>query len=905
MNQKPIVTADDAQVVLLGSSIAAASLFSASDPDGNPITKYRFLDASGSPTSGYFTLNGVVQTAGLLFTINAADLVDVEYHAGSIVGKENIQIQAFDGIVWSDVALIAMHSAVANTSAPIVAASNIPVVAYEEVALTGLVSASDPDGWPIIRYQFRDRATNPNSGFFELNGVAQAQNTWFFVEADQFTSLRYVGALNGQSELVDIKAFDGVTWSSVKTVSAITSNNNNRPVVQPASHTFVENVSVPIETLFTYTDADGNTIKKYRFLDASSGAGSGFVTRAGIVQPSGTWIEVPVENLASVSYTTADHASTEQLRVRVWDGKHWSTIQNIFINTQVRAAVETPRSRWIEDLERIEAPDLFSKSDAGPAHTKYQIYDGSITNPNPVLDLTGKFWQGETILPSLTVLEFTPAQLAEIEYESGKWDERTIDDLYIRARNAAGWSRWERAVINTEPSFITALNTTGTAEEPLSWIQVLSGQSTQLPVTVTYSFAATYPQDGRDTGGVAADDFVPITAQARQAIREQISRIDDMLENIRYQEISDLTIDPTFGPHGMIRIHFYTDDAEDAPAAFAFFPSTAPNGGDIWINVFQVSPVNWGDGSGARHVFNHEFGHANGLRHPFLDSVGPLLPPETENNTYTSMSYTGTLSGAPNRVYGLNDIAALQNAYGASTTSRTENTLYSIPGYWKGSTDWTETLYDSGGIDTIDWSVSPFNDVIDLREGGTGRMGASGATNVLIAFGTVIENAIGGNGANTIIGNNAVNVLSGGFGNDDLTSYGGNDVMRGGGGDDTYRWAFGDHDDTIDEQAAAGRDRLEIGDFTGLGLNNFTEDFVFNRLGNDLVIDLRIDGGPTEGKITIKNQALGGSRVETLETLGVDVDLVDLFSKIAGVNQKFAIDFATAPSSFGRLVVPV
>jgi hypothetical protein len=76
-------------------------------------------------------------------------------------------------------------------------------------------------------------------------------------------------------------------------------------------------------------------------------------------------------------------------------------------------------------------------------------------------------------------------------------------------------------------------------------------------------------------------------------------------------------------------------------------------------------------------------------------------------------------------------------------------------------------------------------------------------------------------------------------------------------------------------------------------------------LGNDLVIDLRIDGGPTEGKITIKNQALGGSRVETLETLGVDVDLVDLFSKIAGVNQKFAIDFATAPSSFGRLVVPV
>ena len=50
--------------------------------------------------------------------------------------------------------------------------------------------------------------------------------------------------------------------------------------------------------------------------------------------------------------------------------------------------------------------------------------------------------------------------------------------------------------------------------------------------------------------------------------------------------------------------------------------------------------------------------------------------------------------------------------------------------------------------------------------------------NVVIARGTVIENAIGGSGADTLIGNSVGNILSGRAGSDVLTGGNGNDVFR-------------------------------------------------------------------------------------------------------------------------------
>jgi hypothetical protein len=61
-------------------------------------------------------------------------------------------------------------------------------------------------------------------------------------------------------------------------------------------------------------------------------------------------------------------------------------------------------------------------------------------------------------------------------------------------------------------------------------------------------------------------------------------------------------------------------------------------------------------------------------------------------------------------------------------------------------------------------------------------------SNVWIAYGVTIENAIGGTGDDVITGNDANNRLDGNSGNDTLLGGAGNDTLFGGAGNDTFDW---------------------------------------------------------------------------------------------------------------------
>ncbi len=61
---------------------------------------------------------------------------------------------------------------------------------------------------------------------------------------------------------------------------------------------------------------------------------------------------------------------------------------------------------------------------------------------------------------------------------------------------------------------------------------------------------------------------------------------------------------------------------------------------------------------------------------------------------------------------------------------------------------------------------------LDLAGGAFSTVAATGSNNLAIAFGTVIEDAIGGGYNDRIVGNEAANRLSGGGGDDVLTGRG-------------------------------------------------------------------------------------------------------------------------------------
>ena len=172
---------------------------------------------------------------------------------------------------------------------------------------------------------------------------------------------------------------------------------------------------------------------------------------------------------------------------------------------------------------------------------------------------------------------------------------------------------------------------------------------------------------------------------------------------------------------------------------------------------------------------------------------------------------------------------------------------HASPTYTGSSNSTIDAIWDTGGKkDEFDAS-SRSNDVkLDLREGYFSQFGS--IEDVVITFGTVIENAKGGKGDDTINGNDVKNKLNGGNGDDDIMGYGGNDNVKGGGGSDEIRG--GDGNDKInggggndDIYGGGGKDKMDGSkgndQLTG---NGGADKFVMKKKGGtDVITDFQDD----------------------------------------------------------------
>ncbi len=294
--------------------------------------------------------------------------------------------------------------------------------------------------------------------------------------------------------------------------------------------------------------------------------------------------------------------------------------------------------------------------------------------------------------------------------------------------------------------------------------------------------------------------------------------------NISFQQVVD-----TVSSVGDIRFAWTsaTDTTSTGELAWgwASYPDpTWPSGGDVWISTVSSGATNpnWSVGSSNYEALLHEIGHAVGMKHPFERT--PVLSGAQGSTQYTVMSYTDhphslfvRVTSNPNGSFSwssfnvqsdtpmLYDVAAIQYLYGANQSYRTGNDVYTFDP----STPFFRTIWDAGGSDTI--SVSNFTKgcLIDLRQGhfskitiesDTSPPGVNwnsppptptydGTDNLAIAYGAVIENAIGGSGNDTLIGNDAANTLKGGPGNDTIDGGAGIDTIDGGAGIDAAVYA--------------------------------------------------------------------------------------------------------------------
>ncbi|QNM83783.1 M10 family metallopeptidase C-terminal domain-containing protein [Sphingomonas sabuli] len=248
------------------------------------------------------------------------------------------------------------------------------------------------------------------------------------------------------------------------------------------------------------------------------------------------------------------------------------------------------------------------------------------------------------------------------------------------------------------------------------------------------------------------------------------------------------------------------DDSDEGAYSTSSYSNHIISRSEVNVDVAWLTEYGANQQGYAFQAYIHEIGHALGLGH--AGDYNSVATYDTDalfaNDAWSTsiMSYFSQTENAyfVDRGFDYNfaltpmsaDILAMRFLYGLSTTTREGNTTY--------GTNWTNdsgalTIFDSGGIDTIDLGNRSGSQLVNLNSGTFSNvLGETG--NIAIAPFTVIENARTGTGADTLIGNSAANFLDSGSGNDTLQGNAGDDRLAPGQGSNTVNGGAGS--DTVD-----------------------------------------------------------------------------------------------------------
>lgn len=419
-----------------------------------------------------------------------------------------------------------------------------------------------------------------------------------------------------------------------------------------------------------------------------------------------------------------------------------------------------------------------------------------------------------------------------------------------------------------------------------------------------------------NNGFTAGLGFSQYSPAQQAAARQAITMWDDLIPQ-SFRESNGMGADIVFS------------NSSDPGQAYAYYPVVG-KGYKFASDVFTRNPSeNWTNewftpGGYGNTTLIHELGHTLGLSHPgaYNGAAATNYLGQAEyaqdSMQYSIMSYwSGSETNALTVNWSvflnnyaqtpmLHDIYAIQSQYGADLTTRADATTYGFNSTAGHSVfDFAVnpfpylSIYDAGGVDTIDLSGFTVSQFLDLHAGSFSSIGgalpsltdinadraelgyapitqasatatfnsyltasasrissdqqyygqaavnginASEYQNVSIAYGTTIENGIGGSARDLIHGNEVANVLEGRGGDDVLRGFEGNDTLIGGLGNDQLEGGLG-NDILLGD---AGIDRLTGGSgadtfkFTVANIGDLITDFAgddridLSALGSDL-----------------------------------------------------------------------
>lgn len=351
--------------------------------------------------------------------------------------------------------------------------------------------------------------------------------------------------------------------------------------------------------------------------------------------------------------------------------------------------------------------------------------------------------------------------------------------------------------------------------------------------TITYSFLQSDPKLGYT-------NWRPLDSFQKELVREAFSKISSYIE-LKFVEVpsgGDIQFGSAeLGAYSGVTQYSYIGNTF-LPPVYIHFDNDLQDDREDYFHDSPPGFTGWGV-----VVFYHEIGHALGLKHPFEGVY--RLSDDFDSVPYTVMSYTKGRIYAPYFYYdgknihcnyylictpaGLSilDLQALQAIYGANLNTNRENSLYDSDYIASSKNPFYMSIWDSGGVDTLDLSEATGKCIINLTDGSLStvdyisadyyvylwteelaKQGVSAETvrsyvsenvynlekagklytgqdNLSIVKGTVIENVKTGSADDIVYDNIYNNIIETGPGNDRIYISGGFDTVYGGAGKDT------------------------------------------------------------------------------------------------------------------------
>ena len=310
----PTVSVRSDQSAMRGQVIALSVMVTISDPGGVGYVKLELWDSNGTTTGGQFVVNGTPQTGGHEIDVSPSDVANTMFDVGTLGGTDTLWARLLqdDGTLtgWQQFSVTAPIAQLPTLTV----SSDASATRGQQIALSNLVSITDPGGVGYVKLELWDSNGTTTGGQFVVNGTPQTGGHEIDVSPSDVANTMFdVGTLGSTDTLWARLLQDDSTLTGWQQFSV------TAPIAQLPTLTVSSDASatrgqqIALSNLVSITDPDGVGYQKLELWDSNGTVARGQFVLNGTAQTGGHEIDVSPTDVANTVFDVGMLGGTDIL----------------------------------------------------------------------------------------------------------------------------------------------------------------------------------------------------------------------------------------------------------------------------------------------------------------------------------------------------------------------------------------------------------------------------------------------------------------------------------------------------------------------------------------------------------------------------------------------------------------